>query len=195
MSKFQQNCLGIALIIAIILGIVWQFFPLSDAEMRLESLPAKAPGIVSNDLPITPQEEEYFVDVNMLKRVYQVGDQRAFIYILDGTRNRHAVHDPTYCFRGSGWEIVGKEPFSLGKGGDATLYHLKKGDKTHEALLWFSDGKSRYASPLRYWWQTTLRRLSLGKSGPEPVLVVLQPIEKPVDWKKFLAEFPQLEQF
>lgn len=194
MSEWQKISLWIALIIAIILGIIWQFFPLQDAENRLEQLPPVVERVTSVDLPETPQEQEFFANVNMIKRVYQIGDKRIFIYVLDGTHNRHAVHDPTYCFRGGGWEIVGMKSIPLPKGGTGMLYQLVKDKQTNEALLWFSDGKQKFSSPLRYWITTALRRLTLGYSGPEPILIVLQPIDgKPVDWEKVLAEFPQLQ--
>ena len=44
-----------------------------------------------------------------------------------------------------------------------------------EAIFWMSDGRERHSSPSRYWYQTALRRLTLGRSGSEPVLIILQP--------------------
>lgn len=192
-SPTTQKVLWIGLFVAIVLGILWQFFPLKDAQNRLDALPLNAPGVEGKNLPITPLELEFFKNVNMIKRSYLIGDQKAFIYILDGTHNRHAVHDPVYCFRGGGYEILSKRPYAL-KNGEGSLYVISKGKEKREALLWFSDGTSHFNSPVRYWLSATLRRLTLGASGPEPVLIVIQPIgeDKPLEWDRLLQDFPQL---
>ena len=68
---------------------------------------------------------------------------------------------------------------------------LKKNDRTAEAMFWFSDGTERHSSALRYWLQTTLRRLSLGRSGEEPLLVILQPLTgTALQWDRLLVRFP-----
>ena len=69
----------------------------------------------------------------------------------------------------------------------------KSGGKTAEAMYWMSDGKHRYTSAPTYWWKSTLRRLTLGASGDESVLVILQPLAgKTVDWNFLLDQFPAL---
>jgi len=76
------------------------------------------------------------------------------------------------------------------EGGAAQLVRLSKKGQETEALFWFSDGSCRYPSPLRYWWQTTLRRLTLGHSGKEPVLIVIQPVgTEIVNWSKLVKRF------
>ena len=126
----------------------------------------RGPDFKGYNISLTPMEKEIFHDVNMIKRIYEIGKEKSFIYALDGTHNRHAVHDPTYCFRGSGWEIVSQDYYPI-PGGNALLFKLYKQDTNQkkEALLWFSDGTHHYASPLRYWLETALRRLTLGYSG------------------------------
>ncbi len=57
--------------------------------------------------------------------------------------------------------------------GEARVVRLRRGATAAEAIYWFSDCDSKFASPMTFWWKTALRRLSLGKSGQEPVLVVL----------------------
>ena len=80
--------------------------------------------------------------------------------------------------------------------GSAELLRLTNGDDTREALHWFSDGEQRHALPMRFWWQTTLRRLTLGASGEEPVLVILQPFDKrSLDWRAILEAMPALFEF
>jgi hypothetical protein len=193
MRDKRAAALWIVLGLAVVLGLLWQFVKLPDADLRIHQLPMQGVGFTGYDLPLSEDELKFFANVNMVKRVYQVGDQRYFIYVLDGTHNRHAVHDPTYCFRGSGWEVVSQKPFPV-EGGMGALYQLVKGKERKDALLWFSDGKERFASPFEYWWKTTLRRLTLGRSGPEPVLIVIQPLKATEDtnWNKLLQQFPEL---
>ena len=113
----------------------------------------------------------------------------------DGTRNRHAIHDPYYCFRGGGWQLVDEETFPM-PGGYAKIVRMQKGYKYQEAMVWFSDGKTRHTSALWYFIQTTFRRLTLGASGEEPVLIVLRPMETSmVNWQEFVKGIPPLSEF
>jgi hypothetical protein len=192
MSKFTTKLLWCALAIAILLGAIWQFFPLKDAQNRMNLLPFKGNGFIGQDVDLTPFEEINFKDVNLIKRMYRVDDDTVFVTVLDGTHNRHVVHDPYYCFRGSGWEIVSEKSFPL-HGGNATLVIIKKGNQRKEALFWFSDGTAVYSSPIRYWYESTLRRITLGYSGPEPILIMIQPMgNNEVNWKKILEKLKPL---
>lgn len=180
------------LILALILGLIWQFYPLPNAAQRFEHLPLFDKGFAGRNIPLNEFEKNFFKNVTVMKRLYTVGDQRLFITALDGTRNRHVVHDPYYCFRGGGWEIMSEEAVTLPKG-EAKLLTLTREEKTQPALYWFSDGSTQYTSPMKYWWQATLRRLSLGASGPEPVLIIVQPIDgQELDWKALFKTFPEL---
>jgi len=130
--------------------------------------------------------------VNIIKRGYKVGNEYFFITILDGTHNRHIVHDPYYCLKGSGWNMVSEKDIPIDKG-HAKLVDLEKNGEQKEAIFWFSDGQINYTSPMKYWWGTTVRRFTLGKSGPEPVLIMVQPLTKnPVDWQVFQRTFPDI---
>ena len=192
MEKRSQFWLWAALVSAILLGALWQYAPLADASKRIENFPLKGIGYQGRDVPLEPFEEEFFQDVTVVKRVYEVGGNYFFITILDGTQNRHVVHDPYYCFRGGGWDIVKETPFPI-PGGTAAKLVIEKDGHQREALFWFSDGKERYSSPLKYWMQTSLRRLTLGLSGGEPILFVVQPLtNEPVDWNAFKQHFSKL---
>lgn len=187
--KHSQKFLWLFLAAACLLGLVWQFYPLEDASKRIASLPLNGRGYIGKDVPLSNWEKEFFKNVNVVKRLYQVNSQSFFITALDGTKNRHVVHDPTFCFKGGGWEIIDEKRFTL-PSGEAALITLKKGKETQEALYWFTDAKVQYASSLYFWWQTILRRLSLGKAGEEPMLVVVQPVtSETVDWKQFFSTF------
>lgn len=188
----KQNALWSGLAIAILLGIIWQFIPLDDAKNRISSLPLSGLDYKGQDLPLKPFEKDFLKGVNVIKRMYTLDGQNFFITIIDGTRNRHVIHDPYYCFKGSGWSIVSTKEIAIKKGHAKQVLISKKGQE-QEALFWFTNGDSQYTSPLKYWTQTTLRRLTLGLSGPEPILIVIQPkqIEK-VNWGKFFDSFQVL---
>lgn len=181
-------------LLAVVAGltVLWEFVPLRDAGARLAAFPEKGFGFASREVPLSPTEKSIFGGATVQKRVYQVGQQRVVVQIVDGTRDRHAVHDPMHCFRGAGWELEAGSEVPLG-GGLARQIRLKRASNKAEAMYWFSDGKTRHASAMQCWWQTALRRLSFGQSGEEPVLVILQPlVGEPVDWDKLLSEFSPL---
>ncbi|MGA8164183.1 MAG: exosortase-associated EpsI family protein [Waddliaceae bacterium] len=192
MNGFSQPLLWICLTAASALAFLWQFTSLPDAQERMETLPLSGLEYQGRDLLLEPSEKEFLNGVHVLKRAYVIGDQEFFITVLDGSRHRHVVHNPYCCFQGSGWSIVEEKPLPLNKG-DANLLLIKKRGQEREVVFWFSDGKQQYASPLRYWTQTTLRRLSLGMIGNEPLLIVIQPIQKEkIDWKQFMLQFSSL---
>ncbi len=175
MKPIAQLSLVLALFLAIIIGGLWQFYPLQDAQTRLDKVLMHGKGFDSQDIPLNPAEANFFKSVNVLKRLYKVDNKLYFVTVLDGTHNRHVVHDPYYCFRGGGWDIVKEHPFAL-KQGEGTIVEITKDFKRKSALFWFSNGKTAFNSPWQYWKDTTLRRLTLGSSGPEPVLIMIQPL-------------------
>ncbi len=194
MKTQSHKLLWIGLVVAIILGATWQFFPLSSAQNRMDLLPLNGVHFRGMNVPLTPFEEQFFKGVNVLKRVYQIDGEQYFVTVLDGTYNRHVVHDPYYCFTGGGWTILSEKPHKLSHG-EANLVKLSKDGKISYAIYWFTDGQEQYTSPVHYWWQATLRRLTLGASGSEPVLVIIQPISKETaDWKKVLTDFPGIQE-
>ncbi|HYE06765.1 MAG TPA: exosortase-associated EpsI family protein [Planctomycetota bacterium] len=186
--KRSQRWLLLFLAVMIALGAAWQFVPLADAQARLTALPAKGIGYESIDAPLSDSERVIFGDASVLKRAYRVGSDRFSVIVIDGTRNRHAVHDPMLCARGGGWSIAARAPFAL-PGGAGELVTITKGDQTSEVLYWFSDGVDRHASPTSYWLQSTLRRLTFGASGEEAVLVLLQAEPgRAIDWRRLLSD-------
>ena len=124
----------------ILLSLIWQFYPLPDAQKRLDALPLYGKDFVSQDIPLSDFEETFFKNVNIIKRIYRIDSITYFVTVLDGTRNRHIVHDPYYCFTGSGWDIIAKKPFSL-EHGDAEEITISKGNRTKGALFWFTEDR------------------------------------------------------
>jgi hypothetical protein len=195
MKRGVQSLLWGSLAAAVIVGALWQFYRLPDAQARFEAFPLDGPGFRGEELFLSPFEEKFFKGVNVLKRLYNVDGNVLFVTALDGSGNRHVVHDPYYCFRGAGWEVLEGREVTV-PAGNAELIVIKREGEIKEALVWFSDSRDRYTSPVTYWWQTTLRRLTLGFSGPEPVLVMIQPMSrKDIEVPLLVVEFPQLFEF
>ena len=191
-SGMQSRWLWVGLGAVVFLAVVWTSIPLPDAAGRLQALPKRGVDFLSRDLPLSPGETKALGPVAYLKRLYVWRGQRFAVLAVDGTHNRHVVHDPQYCLQGAGWHLVSTRPVAI-VGGHAMLARFTRSNRSVEALYWYTDGETRHASPLRYWWQTTLRRITLGAAGNEPVLVVVQPFDNdPLDWQRLTAEFSPL---
>lgn len=194
-SRIKAGFLWGAIALAVVMGLLWQLFPLPDAGERLAALPERGLMMAAEDLPLTEAEERIYTEARVLKRLVQVRGQRVILTIIDGTQNRHAVHDPLFCFRGAGWDVVDTAAFPV-EWGQAQRVSLRKRGETADALYWFTDGRRAFDRSVTYWWRTTLRRISLGASGEEPVLVVLSPAnDRPIQWERLLAEWPEIGAF
>lgn len=193
MKTTRPRLVWIVLALALIFGALWQFVPLSDASARLDSLPAASEGVRTQDVALDPSEAEIFSRARVVKRMASVDGQEVMMTAIDGTRDRHAIHDPRFCFQGAGWRILSQTPISLNKG-DASLVKLEKDGKTTEAVYWFTDGARQFSSPTTYWTTTTLRRLTFGKSGSEPILVILAaPDGATMNWQQILKTWGPLQ--
>jgi hypothetical protein len=192
MGKHWKKLQWAGIALTLVVGVLWQFFPLKDAGERLDSLPIAGVGFNSQNFEVTDQEREIFHDNRLLKRLVWLGGQQFYLSIIDGSKYRNAVHDPTLCFLGDGFTVERRKPIRV-PGGYGEIIHLEKGEETQEIFVCFSDGEQRYSSVMRYWLQTTMRRLSLGASGEEPVRIIIQSIDKrPLKWRRLLMEFTPL---
>ena len=189
----KTKILWIALTAAIALATLWERFPIADASVRLNRLPRASLLVESRDMPMTPSEQANFAGTSVLKRLASAGRERVILTVVDGTRTRHAIHDPVFCFRGAGWEVDSMETVALEKG-DARLLRLRQGKQTAEAVYWVTDGARQFANPMQFWWETALRRLTFGASGAEPVLVILTSTgETAPNWAELLHAWPDLQ--
>ncbi|MCC5023389.1 MAG: exosortase-associated EpsI family protein [Candidatus Synoicihabitans palmerolidicus] len=168
---------------------------LSDTELviTIGCVAAAGGGMVrSQDVAVSDVEQQIYAGATVLKRVAQVRGPQVVLTIIDGTKNRHAVHDPLFCFRGAGWEVLDQHVMPV-EIGEATRVTLSRRGEQAEALYWFTEGEHALGSAMTYWWRTTLRRVTLGASGQEPVLVVLTSVdERSVNREALLAAWPEL---
>jgi hypothetical protein len=171
----RRGWLWVVVVVSAIAAVAWSVFPLPDASARFAAVPLRGPGFTGVDVPLTPSERAAFGRVNVQHRRYDFGGRIVFLTLLDGTRDRHVVHDPSFCFRGAGWQVQTERAVPLPRGA-ATWVAIERAGAQAQAVYWFDDGATRHASPPRYWWQTTLRRLTFGRAGDEPALYVLQAV-------------------
>ncbi|WOO42025.1 exosortase-associated EpsI family protein [Rubellicoccus peritrichatus] len=164
------------LVFAVLLTIIWEVVPLPDASRRLAAIPEHGPGFASRELPLSDLERDSLGKATALKRLV-ISDPGVpiILSIIDGTHNRHAVHDPVYCFVGEGWNIVEEKDIEI-PSGHARYLLLERNGENCEAVYWFDDNDRRFTDPTDYWMQATLRRLSFGQSGEEPILVLMRSI-------------------
>lgn len=169
---------------AVLVALIWPLLPLAQDEDRLASLPASGNGFDSVALPLSPADVAFLNGARAaIRRVKLSSGGNLVLTVIDGSGNRHAVHDPSYCLAGGGWKIREKKRVPM-PSGEAIWMKMTKGDSTTEAIWFFDNRKSQFISPISYWAKTSARRITLGKSGSEPLLVTLraQPGE-PVDWE------------
>ncbi|BBM86895.1 exosortase-associated EpsI family protein [Candidatus Uabimicrobium amorphum] len=192
--SLKLSQLAAAYAIFFILAFIWPFLPHRE-QQRLFDIPKKGFGFVSQDIALTDREQRSFGKANALKRFYKVGKQEFILLAIDGTKDRHAVHDPHYCIVGAGWKIISARKISH-RGGDLNFVKLQRGQQTKEVVYWFAAELSTYTSPTRYWYETTMRRMTLGYLYQEPVLVILQTVNsKPLKWNKIFDLMPQILEF
>ncbi len=186
-GTFASVALWGLLLVSVILGCLWRMIPLSDAQQRLQQLPALDGDHAGRDLALTEFEESQLGNARCVKRVYRFGEREYMVTAIDGTGNRRAVHDPMYC-----WTIIDSSEQPL-NGGNAMALRVVEQGIEKDVLFWFSNGATKHASPTRYLLQTSLRRATLGWLGEEPVLVLVEPLEPaPVNWFRVLDGFPWL---
>jgi hypothetical protein len=177
----------------VLLSLLWDGFSRQQHSAgRWNMVPLAGLGFVSRDMPLNGTEKQVYRQAETVKRAYQAGAQHFILTAVDGSRNRHAVHNPLYCFRGDGWQVIREQTLPV-PGGQAKSLSLARNGRRTEAIFWFTNGQERHCSAWRAWWLSQLYRLTLGKFGGEPALVLLQPgnAEAP-NWSSIFSKCPFL---
>jgi hypothetical protein len=177
----------LTLLLLVSASLLLQLIEIDDAAQRLQQFPRSGLGFASKSLRLTDLEKEMIGKARALKAVYHWKGRRYAITVIDGTHDRHAVHDPRYCFRGAGWSIQHEKTVPC-LGGQARQLQMSRDGERTEALFFYSDGRRSFDQPLDYWFQATKRRWLRRWGGPEPVLVMVQPLSSTSDLGAFLRE-------
>ena len=166
-----------------------------DSPSLLTNLPTTGLFYRSQPIELTDAEAKHLAKATVAKRRYALPCGRFDLLAIDGADDRHAVHDPTFCHRGAGWVVANRQTLPL-KNGQAALVQYNRGRESTQCVYWFTNGISQKPDAWWYWAQATLRRLTGGQSGREPVLVVLQPSDETApDWSAVMRECPALAAF
>ena len=189
MKTKKQIGLVLALFIgALLLSLQGASDGLTDANARLAALPLNAAGFHSTDLPLSTAEVQVYRHIHVLKKLCAWHGEQAQLVCLDGTHDRHAVHDPRLCFRSARWEVLSESVVPHPAGGEMRRMRLRRDNREVETVYWWSTSAGRHASAMKYFIQSSLRRLTQGHSGDEPVLVLLQPVQAgQLDWDAWLS--------
>jgi len=176
-------------------GGIAELVPPPEDSARLEAIPMRGTGFSGQDLTMTESMRAGLKGARLLQRRYSFRGRPFLVTVLDGSGNRAAVHDPTYCLRGDGATVVNLGTVELANG-TARRMRVETDQGTSEALLWFSSPESQFRSFPRYWAMTAWRRLTLGNGGNEPLLVTVETAVEPgveADWTASARDwFPQL---
>lgn len=168
-----------------VVTLIWPLLPTPPATDRLAAIPSSGPDFQSQPLELSAADLAFLGKARTLQRIISMrGGGQLVLTVIDGTENRHAVHDPLYCLSGAGWKRIQTELVKVNSG-EATHVSLTKDGMTAEVIWFFDDGNKQFTSPLEYWFRTSCRRATLGRSGPEPLLVSLRGISnEPVNWDR-----------
>ena len=189
MNTTKSMGLVLALFIgALILSVPGASNALKNADARLSALPLNANGFRSTDLSLSPAEEQVYRNIHVLKKLCVLNGEQAQLVCLDGTQDRHAVHDPRLCFRSAQWQVLSETVVPHPAGGEMRRLRLRRDNRELETVYWWSTRTERHASAMKYFVQSSLRRLTQGYSGEEPVLVLLQPVlAGQLNWNTWLG--------
>ncbi len=181
----KRRVLWCGLILALILTVVWPLIPVPSAANRLAAIPTSSPDFHASPMAFSASDLAFLGQAQSVQYLITMrSGGRLVLTVIDGSHNRHAVHDPGYCFAGAGWSVQDKRSVTV-PSGSATWVALARDHQKAEALWFFDDGHHQFTSPIEYWLETSARRASLGHSGPEPVLVSLRSLpDEPVHWDR-----------
>ena len=191
--NLRSTLLKAAFGVAVGTGVLWDCCPLTTDAARLDDVPLRGPGYAMTDLPLTDSEAERYENVHTRKRLLICRGHAVIMTMIDGSQDRHAVHDPTYCLRGDGWRIEHTGTLQVDHGEQVSHLRVSRDGVTREAVYWFTDGQKAFPSIMEYWWKCSARRMSFGWSGDEPVFVLMQPAnDAPVHWRRILESVPAI---
>ncbi|MEI6175604.1 MAG: exosortase-associated EpsI family protein [Verrucomicrobiota bacterium] len=181
----KQIALGGLCGLAATIALVWPALPMAEGPNRLATIPLEGPDFHSVPMDLTPADTKFLAGATAVQRVVHPRHGAPFMLtVIDGSGNRHAVHDPTYCLAGGGWNILTQQKLTM-PSGEATWLSMEKDGVKMEALWFFDDGNEQFTSPITYWSRASLRRATRGHSGSEPLLVMLRiPPGESADWKR-----------
>jgi hypothetical protein len=176
MSPLAHGLLWLSLCMALAMGIALDACGPAGEGSRIRCIPARGPGYCSFDIPMERGAPAPYRRAFVLRRCYRMGTSRFMLIVVDGSGGLQPIVDLLRPLAGNGWPIQNGRQARI-RGGSCTILRTGKGSPGRETAYWFSDGSTRHGSFLRYLLQYSLRRLSLGRFGREPLLVMIRPAD------------------
>ena len=91
----KRRILWIALVLTALLALAWPHIPIASAERRLAAIPTSGPDFQSQPLELTADDRAFLGEAHAVQFLISMrGGGRLVLTVIDGSRNRHAVHDP-----------------------------------------------------------------------------------------------------
>lgn len=179
-----QKALWPVMLLSLACGTAWSIYPVPGAAARLREIPLERGIFHGRDINLTEREKIVLGRVDLIHREYAFAGRSAYVTVIDGSKDRHAVHDPRYCFQGAGWKVLEEKRRPV-PGGEGTWIAAEREGRKFEAAFWFSNEGRRYSSVGRYLWDTVVRRVTFGRLGGQPLLVVFQSYnDRPIEWSQ-----------
>ena len=173
--------------------LVYAIVPVANARDRLEFIPSESHSFNSVEIPFTQEEKDFLRDAHAIKRLYSLSDGNTLMMlVVDGAEDRHVVHNPVFCIKGAGDEILSEESMPLVKGSGSKL-KIKTDSGFQEMAYWYSTLNRRHSSFANLLWDNVLNRLSFGTATNAPVMVVLySSSNKSINWNRVPDQLPFL---
>jgi hypothetical protein len=163
-----------------------------QSQDALSDIPISGYGFDGRVLAFSEAERTFLGGAEAIKHEYSQANFRLVVVVVDGSNNRHAVHDPMFCLRGAGFEITNQTAFPI-INGHGELISLAKGAAKQKVAFWFSNGEQRYTAFSRYLFESAVNRLTLGTIGTQPRMVTVYSVgERIPNWSSVLDRFPVL---
>ena len=188
-GKFLQWTIVLFVMVA---TFVFKVNATDQQHSDLNDIPISGYGYDGRALEFSQAERAFLGKAEAIKHEYSQTGYRLVVVVVDGSNNRHAVHDPIFCLRGAGYETTGRQDFPI-INGHGQLVSLAKGSIKQKVAYWFSNGEQRYTSFTRYLAESALNRLTLGTLGQQPKMVTVYSVgERIPNWSSLLDRFPVL---
>lgn len=170
----QKPWFYILLLAGISLSFLWDYLPRANSVHRLSQLQKNASLIGAENIPLSPDEILELKGAEAVKLALKFEGRVWTLIAVDGSGNRKFIHDPQYCFQGTGWECVEQQKLPLPNGKAEILKFTRDGESKIFAY-WFDDDRRTFYSMPEFLFRATLRRITLGLSGKEPIFMNLYP--------------------
>jgi hypothetical protein len=129
-----RHILWFTFIVAAVVTFVWPWIPVPTAANRLAAMPTSSPDFHARRLEVSAADRAFLGKAQAVQSLIVMrGGGRLVLTVIDGSQNRHAVHDPNYCLAGAGWRIHAQQDVKV-PSGHATWVSLARDAQTSEAL-------------------------------------------------------------